>query len=71
MPKKGPDPDKLKKIRKELVENPTGLWTREISRKTGISKSTVNRYLNEFMEDEIEEVLKAEGNLIRVVRLKE
>ncbi len=70
MPKKGPDLKKLKKIRRELIENPTGLWTREISRKTGISKSTVNRYLNEFMKDEIEEVLRGKGNLIRVVRLK-
>jgi len=71
MPKKGPDLKKIKKIRKELTENPIGLWTREISRKTGISKSTVNRYLNEFMKDEIEEVLRGKGNLIRVVRLKE
>jgi len=70
MPKKGPDLKKLKKIRRELIESPTGLWTREISRKTGISKSTVNRYLNEFMKDEIEEVLRGKGNLIRVVRLK-
>ena len=70
MPKKGPDLDKIKKIRRQLIENPTGLWTREISRKTGISKSTVNRYLNEFMKDEIEEVLRGKGNLIRVVRLK-
>jgi len=70
MPKRGPDQDKIKKIRKKLIENPTGLWTREISRKTGISKSTVNRYLNEFMKDEIEEVLRGKGNLIRVVRLK-
>jgi transposase len=69
MPKRGPDKNKIKKIRKELAKNPGGLWTREISRRTGVSKSTVNRYLHRFMGDEIEEVLRA-GDLIRVVRLK-
>lgn len=48
-----PKKDKADKIRKALKESRRGLWIREISRKTGIDKSTVSRYLI-AMHEEIE-----------------
>lgn len=71
VPKKGADLDKIKKIRNALRKNPQGLWIREIARRTGISKSTVHIYVNKYMVNEIEDVVKVRGNLIRFVRLKE
>lgn len=70
MPKKGPDIAKIKLIRNVLRKNPEGLWIREIARKTGLDKSTVSRYLTEFMKDEIEEVYSVSGKLIKIVKLK-
>ncbi|MDI6826658.1 MAG: helix-turn-helix domain-containing protein [Candidatus Aenigmarchaeota archaeon] len=69
--KKGPDPNKLKKIVKVLREKPQGLWIREIARQTGISKSTTHRYVTEYMSDQIEEVVTVKGGLVKFVRLKE
>ena len=45
--------DKADKIKQALKSAPHGLWVREVSRKTGIDKSTVSRYL-EAMGAEIE-----------------
>lgn len=45
--------DKLEKIRKVLKESPNGIWIREISRKSGLDKSTISRYLV-AMGEEIE-----------------
>jgi len=65
---KGFDQKKIEKIRKALKENPEGLWIREIARKTKLTKSTVSKYINEYMKDEIEDVWK--GGFIRIIRLK-
>ncbi|MEW6063270.1 MAG: HTH domain-containing protein [Nanoarchaeota archaeon] len=70
MPKTGPDKDKIKKIRKVLKQNPKGLWIREIARKAEISKSTVHKYINEYMKNELEDVIKVKGLSLRLVRLK-
>ena len=68
---KNPDNEKIKKIRKILRENPQGLWVREIARRSGLDRSTVSRYLLEYMKDEIEDTFpKLPGKLIRVVKLK-
>ncbi|MDI6825983.1 MAG: winged helix-turn-helix transcriptional regulator [Candidatus Aenigmarchaeota archaeon] len=64
-----PDPEKIEKIRKLLKENPEGLWIREIARRSNLTKSTVSKYVNEYMKDEIEDVWKR--GFIRIVRLKE
>lgn len=48
-----PKNDKVEKIRKVLKDSPNGIWIREISRKSGLDKSTVSRYLV-AMGDEIE-----------------
>lgn len=53
-----PDKNKIKIIRKVLKQNSNGIWIRELARKSKLSKSTVQRYLAEFMRDEIEEVFK-------------
>lgn len=68
---KGPDVEKVKSIRKVLKVNPKGLWIREISRKTGLDKSTVSRYLAGYMRGEIEDAYpKVKGDLIRIVKLR-
>lgn len=68
--KPGPDEAKIQKIRSILRENPQGVWVREISRKTGLDKSTVSIYLSKHMENEIENIFAIKGSLIKIVRLK-
>ena len=68
--RKGPDQNKLRKIIEVLKQNPQGLWTREIARQAKLSKSTVHRYITEFMEDQIEETLTVKGGLVKFVKLK-
>lgn len=68
--KKGPDIKKLKRIRKVLVENPQGLWIREIARKAGLNRMTVSIYISKYMEHEVETVFPVEGGLIKIVRLR-
>ena len=71
MPKKGPDMEKIELIRKILRKHPKGLWVREMSRKTGIDKSTVSIYLATHMQNEIEDTYPdVKGDMIKVVRLK-
>lgn len=66
--KKGPDKNKIKIIKDILKRNPNGLWLREIARKTKISKSSVHKYINEYMKDDIEDIIKSP--LIRLIKLK-
>lgn len=68
--KKGPDPNKMKKIIEALKKNPQGLWHREIARQSGLSKSTVHRYVTEYMEDQVEEIVTVKGGLVKFVKLK-
>jgi len=71
MPKKGPDIDKIKKIRNVLKKHSNGLWVREIARKTNIDKSTVSIYLAKYMKNEIEDTYPhVKSDMIKVVRLK-
>lgn len=71
MPKKGPDIEKIELIRKVLRKNRQGLWVREISRKTGLDKSTVSIYLAKHMQGEIEDTYPdVKGDMIKVVKLK-
>lgn len=70
MPRKGPDLEKLKKIKEVLAKNPNGLWVREIARKASLDKSTVSIYLAKHMQNEIEEVFALKGGLVKIVRLK-
>jgi len=68
MSKKRPDLEKIKKIRRALKENPNGLWVREIARRSKLTKSTVSKYINDYMKNEIEDIWK--GGFIRIVRLR-
>ena len=71
MPKKGPDLEKIELIRKVLRQHPKGLWIREISRRTGLDKSTVSIYLATYMQNEIEDTYPdVKRDMIKVVRLK-
>ena len=71
MHKKGPDLEKIELIRKVLRKNPKGLWIREISRRTGLDKSTVSIYLARYMQNEIEDTYPdVKGDMIKIVRLK-
>jgi len=68
---KSPDIKKIEKIRKILRKNPQGLWVREIARRSDLDRSTVSRYLSEYMKDEVEDTFpKVDGGLIKVVKLK-
>lgn len=68
--KSGPDKKKIAKIRATLKRNPQGIWIREIARQSGLDKSLVSRYLTEFMQDEIEDVITVTGGLVKFVRLQ-
>jgi len=70
MPKKGPDLEKIRKIRKILSKKPNGLWVREIARQTDLDKSTVSIYLSKHLKNEIEEIFSVHGSLIKIVRLR-
>ena len=70
MPKKGPDKDKIKKIKQVLSKNPSGLWVREIARQTNLDKSTVSLYLSKYIESEIEEIFSVNNRWIKFVRLR-
>ena len=69
--KAGPDHIKIKKIRGVLSKKPTGLWVREIARRTNLSKSTVSLYLEKYMLNEIVVVFVSENKWIKIVRLRE
>ena len=68
--KSGPDPDKISLIVHTLKLYPQGLWVRQISRITGLDKSTVSLYLNSHLKDEVEDVHNT-VQPIRIVKLKE
>jgi|GEM_PF-1518903 len=66
--KPGPDEKKIELILKAISLSEKGLWVREISRATGLKKSTVSLYLKEHLKDQIEEVHQ---NLpVKIVKLK-
>jgi len=67
--KPGPDAEKLKRIIETLRNNPKGLWSMEISRKTKISKSTVHRYLTTHLKDKVKEERSFSG-LVKLFTLK-
>ncbi len=67
--KAGPDNKKILKIKRCLKKNPRGTWIREIARQTEISKSTVHRYMIEFMKKDIEEVISI-SKLVKIFKLK-
>ena len=62
------DSAKVKKIKSLLEKNPSGLWVREIARKTKLSRSTVSRYIYKYMRDEIEEEWLGRNKVVRLVR---
>ena len=66
---KAPNKKITEKIREVLSKNPQGLWTREIARQSGVSKSCVQIYLVRHMANEIEEILSVSG-LVKIFRLK-
>ena len=65
--KSGPDIEKIKKIKKILKKYSNGLWIRELSRKSGVDKSAVSRYLSGYLKNEVD--VKILG-VIKIVRLK-
>ena len=66
--KPGPDDKKIALILNALAAADKGLWVREISRVTGLKKSTVSLYLKDHLKDDIEEV---HANIpVKIVKLK-
>jgi len=66
---KGPDENKILKIKSVLRKYPQGLWIREIARQAKMSKSTAHRYLTYYMKNQIEEAKNVNG-LVKFVKLK-
>ncbi len=66
--KPGPHPYKLELILYALRAHPQGLWVRELSRISGLKKSTVSNYLTTHLADKIEMVYQT--NHIKIVKLK-
>ncbi len=66
---KGPDPLKVRKIRKVMEGAKEGLWAMEVSRKTNISKSTVQRYLTTYMKGEVDEI-RTFSELVKLYKLR-
>ena len=54
--KPGPDQKKIDLIISAIQLSSKGLWVREISRVTGLKKSTVSLYLTKHLKDDVEEV---------------
>ena len=50
---KGPDIAKLRAIRDALLKHKNGLWIRELAKKAKLSKSTVSRYVNNYLKYEV------------------
>ena len=66
--KPGPHSLKLELILYALKAHPQGLWVRELSRISGLKKSTVSHYLKNHLADKIEIVHQTEH--IKIVKLK-
>jgi len=64
----GPHQLKLELIIYALQTHPQGLWIREISRISGLKKSTVSHYLTNHLADKIETVHQTQH--IKIVKLK-
>lgn len=60
---------KVEGIRQALKKTEYGLWIMQIARETGISKSTVHRYLSTYMKHEVE-VVRSLSDLIKLYKLK-
>lgn len=48
------DAKRLKALTGLLKAHPEGLWVRELARQTGLSKSSVSRYLGRDLRSEVE-----------------
>ncbi|MEM2873848.1 MAG: helix-turn-helix domain-containing protein [Candidatus Nanoarchaeia archaeon] len=64
----GPHQYKLEMILYVLKAHPQGLWVREISRISGLKKSTVSYYLQNYLNNRIEIVHQT--NHIKIIKLK-
>ena len=71
--KKGFDSKKISAIIGILINNPDGMWVRQIERETKIHHSTVSKYLDTILKPLVEDVsLGGTGKpLLRVIRLKQ
>jgi len=57
--------EKEEKILSVLKENPNGVWIREISRKTGLDKSTISRHAGK-MRDKIEFRFMGRNKILKI-----
>ena len=69
--KPGLNERKVLTIIQVLLEHPDGIWLRQVAKETGLSPSTVARYLETILQPLVEEnSLRAGKPLLRVVNLK-
>jgi hypothetical protein len=69
---KGVDMRKVLKVINVLVNEPQGLWLREISKRCNIHPTTISNYANTILSPLLEDVSlgKDEKPILRVLRLK-
>ena len=70
MVEKGPDIVKMSLIRGILQKYKEGLWIRELARKAKMSRSTVSRYINDYLKYEVETDTIGPLKLVRLKKHK-
>ena len=69
--KAGLDEHKVLRIVQILLNNPDGVWLRQLAKESGLSPSTVARYLETVLQPLVDENSLGAGKpLLRVVKLK-
>jgi len=70
--KKGFDEKKILSIVRVLLNNPDGIWLRQIAKETQLSPATVAKYMDTALKPVVEEnsLGRAEKPLLRVIKLK-
>jgi DNA-binding transcriptional ArsR family regulator len=64
------DENKIQAILNSLKKHPEGTYVSEISRETGLSKSTVSYLLTKHLSDKTKEIKSGKGGLFKIFILK-
>ena len=64
------DRGKIQRIMRCLRRHPEGTYVSEISRETGLAKSTVSYLLTHYLADSVKEVKTGMKGLFKIIKLK-
>ena len=71
--KPGPDPETARKIIQVLINNPDGVWIRELGKQAGVHPTTATKYVEGVLAPMVDIQLlgsNSEKPLLKVVKLK-